>query len=373
MSAQKHRSSVLVGMSGGVDSSVAAALLVQRGYDVVGGFIKNWSDSKDLMTGECTWRGDRRDAMRVAAQLGIPLLTFDFEEQYRAKIVDELFRGYAAGETPNPDVLCNEVIKFGLFADEAKMLGMDFVATGHYARISRPIFPLNIRGTEGVTVRLLRGKDPDKDQSYFLYRVSQDVLRRTLFPIGGMRKSDVRKIATALKLPVADKPDSQGICFIGKLDMTEFLRKKIPPRPGEIVDEHGSVLGMHQGLDAYTIGQRHGIFVSKVGEPWYVADKHNASNQLVVVQGAENPLLFRPEAVVHDLHWICGEKPRLPFRASVQVRYRQDPIATNVIQGATDDEIILRFQKPMKAVAPGQSAVLYRGDACVGGGVIISG
>lgn len=365
------RGKVLVGMSGGVDSSVTASLLVKRGYEVIGGFIKNWSDSKDLQTGECTWRGERRDAMRVAAQLGIPLLTFDFEKQYREKIVDELFRGYEAGETPNPDVLCNEVIKFGLFADEAKRLGMDFVATGHYARIGRPFFsflasPFTKGGPRGL-VRLLRGKDPDKDQSYFLHRVSQEVLRRTLFPIGEFKKSEVRKIAEELKLPVADKPDSQGICFIGKLDMTEFLRKKIPSKPGEIVDEKGNVLGQHRGLDEYTIGQRHGILISKGGEPWYVADKDLSANRLIVVQGAEHPRLFRSEAVLHDLHWTRGTAPTFPFRCEVQVRYRQEPVQ------ATFDGSKLTFDHPVKAIAPGQSAVLYRGDECVGGGVIKSG
>jgi len=351
------RGKVLVGMSGGVDSSVAAALLVKQGYTVVGGFIKNWSDSKDLQTGECAWRGERRDAMRVAAQLGIPLLTFDFEEQYRKKIVDELFRGYEAGETPNPDVLCNEVIKFGLFADEAWRLGMDVVATGHYARIHRTIFG---------TARLLRGTDPDKDQSYFLHRVSQEVLRRTLFPIGGLKKSAVRMIAEDLNLPVADKPDSQGICFIGKLDMTEFLRKKIPSKPGEIVDASGSVLGHHHGLDAYTIGQRHGIFVSKAGDAWYVAEKDMAANRLIVVQGAEHPMLFRSEATIQDLHWTRGVVPKLPLSCAVQVRYRQEPV------NAIFDGSKLRFSHPVKAVAPGQSAVLYRGNECVGGGVIKS-
>lgn len=357
------RGKVLVGMSGGVDSSVAAALLIKDGYQVVGGFIKNWSDSTNLQTGECSWRGERRDAIRVAAQLGIPLLTFDFEEQYRSKIVDDLFRGYAAGETPNPDVLCNEVIKFGLFADEAQRLGMDFVATGHYARVQKGLFT--------KSVRLLRGKDSDKDQSYFLYRISQRVLRRTLFPIGGLKKSRVRDIASTMKLAVAEKPDSQGICFIGKLDMTEFLRKKIPSKPGEIVDEQGSILGQHQGLDAYTIGQRHGILVSKGGGAWYVAEKDLITNRLLIVQGAEHHRLFRPDALIHDLHWTRGTKPKSPFRCEVQVRYRQKTVRATA-ERLTADDWRLVFDHPVKAVAPGQSAVLYRGNECVGGGVIKS-
>jgi tRNA-specific 2-thiouridylase len=351
---------VLVGMSGGVDSSVTAALLVREGYKVIGGFIKNWSDSKELWTGECAWRGERRDAMRVAARLGIPLLTFDFEEKYREKVVGELFRGYAAGETPNPDVLCNEAIKFGLFFDEAMKLGADYVATGHYARIDR---------TQKEGVRLLRGLDPNKDQSYFLYRVPQAVLQKTLLPIGHLHKPDVRAIATELHLPVAEKPDSQGICFIGKLDMQEFLRKKIPSKPGDIVDEKGNVLGQHQGLDSYTIGQRQGIMVSKGEQAWYVAKKDIATNQLVIVQGAEHPLLFQTQATVHDMHWTRGVVPTEQFECDVQVRYRQQPISCQA-KPMPDGTLSLYFIQPVKAVAPGQSAVLYAGEECLGGGVI---
>ncbi|MBU2509577.1 tRNA 2-thiouridine(34) synthase MnmA, partial [Patescibacteria group bacterium] len=207
-----EKKSVLVGMSGGVDSSVSAALLKERGFRVVGGFIKNWSDTKDVWTGECDWYGERRDAMRVAAKLGIPLLTFDFEEQYRDKVVKELFAGYEAGETPNPDVLCNEAIKFGLFLDEARRLGFDYIATGHYAQV--------VSDEDGVA-HLMRGADSDKDQSYFLYRVPQKALQQSIFPIGDLTKDEVRKIAQKLEHPVAEKPDSQGICFIGKLDMGE--------------------------------------------------------------------------------------------------------------------------------------------------------
>lgn len=349
--------SVLVGMSGGVDSSVTAALLQRQGFRVVGGFIKNWSDTKDIQTGECAWRGERRDAMRVAARLGIPLLTFDFEDAYRERVVGELFRGYEAGETPNPDVLCNEAIKFGLFLEEANRLGMDFVATGHYARIQRD--------AEGVA-HLLRGMDPDKDQSYFLYRVPQSALRRALFPVGNLRKPEVRKIAEELGLPVAQKPDSQGICFIGKLDMVEFLRKKIPSKPGEIVDDRGRALGQHTGLDAYTIGQRERIQVSVGGEPWFVAAKDYAKNQLIIVQGADHPLLYRRFAKLHDLHWTRGNPPETPLMCEVQVRYRQAPV-----QATIDDQFCVVFDQPVKAVSPGQSAVLYQGDECIGGGVIL--
>lgn len=373
-------------MSGGVDSSVSAALLLREGYDVVGGFIKNWSDSKDIWTGECEWRGERRDAMRVAAKLGIPLLTFDFEEQYRRAVVDELFRGYAAGETPNPDVLCNEFIKFGLFFEEADRLGFDFVATGHYARLvphpislrsniarhlkklANPFRAAEIGRGTSAAAQLLRGSDPDKDQSYFLYRVPQNVLRRTIFPIGHLRKSEVRDLAREFNLQVAEKPDSQGICFIGKLDMVEFLRKKIPSKPGEITDENGNVLGMHSGLDGYTIGQRERIPVSSGGEPWFVADKDIASNRLIVVQGADHPRLYRDRAIIRDLHWTRGEAPTFPVECEVQVRYRQEPVKANVVRRASC--VAITFDNPVKAVAPGQSAVFYQGEECLGGGVI---
>jgi tRNA-specific 2-thiouridylase len=358
MSDQKP--SVLVGMSGGVDSSVTAALLVKEGYRVAGGFIKNWSDSKDLWTGECQWRGERRDAMRVAAKLGIPLLTFDFEQAYRERVVGDLFRGYEAGETPNPDDLCNEVTKYGLFFEEAVRLGFDYIAMGHYARVEHG-------ETES---HLLRGVDPEKDQSYFLYRVPQNVLRRTMLPIGGLKKTEVREIARQMELPVAEKPDSQGICFIGKLDMAEFLRKKIPSKPGEIVDPEGKVLGQHDGLDQYTIGQRQGIKVSEGGHAWYVAQKDDVTNRLVVVPSDDHPLLYKKEAKLHDLHWTRGAASTGETRVAVQVRYRQEPVMATMSLSRDEQTAMLVFDQPVKAVAPGQSAVFYDGEECLGGGVL---
>ncbi|MFA5936204.1 MAG: tRNA 2-thiouridine(34) synthase MnmA [Patescibacteria group bacterium] len=355
----EQKKKVLVGMSGGVDSSVSAALLIEQGYDVTGGFIKNWSDSKDLWTGECQWRGERRDALRVAAKLGIPLLTFDFESAYRERVVNDLFRGYEAGETPNPDVLCNEAIKFGLFFEEAMRLGFDYIAMGHYARVER----------DGNSAKLLRGLDSDKDQSYFLYRVSQNVLRRTLLPIGEFKKADVREKARAFDLPVADKPDSQGICFIGKLDMAEFLRKKIPSKPGEIVDPEGNVLGQHEGLDAYTIGQRQGIKISEGGHAWYVAKKDLDANRLVIVPNDEHPLLYASELTLHDLHWTRGEALSVPFDLEVQARYRQVPVKAT-LERFEDGIVYLQLKEPIKAAAAGQSAVLYLGEECLGGGII---
>ncbi len=351
---------VLIGMSGGVDSSVAAALLQKRGFDVTGGFIKNWSDTKDLWTGECQWRADRRDAMRVAATLGISLLTFDFEDTYRKKVLDEFFEQYKSGETPNPDVLCNEVIKFGLFLEEAKKLGFDYVATGHYARVKH--------GRDGVS-RLMRGVDENKDQSYFLYRVSQEALRMTLFPLGELKKSEVRKKAKAHGLATAEKEESQGICFVGEVPMASFLRKKIKAKPGDIVTPEREVLGQHKGLDLYTIGQRQGLDVSTGGKAWYVASKDMKKNRLTVVPDKNHPLLFSKSAVLHDLHWTQGRPPSFPVRVSVQVRYRQEPVRATLAQ-QKDGKIELAFKEPVRAVAPGQSAVIYKGKECLGGGII---
>ncbi len=356
------QSSVLIGMSGGVDSSVSAALLQQQGFRVVGGFIKNWSDSKDVWTGECQWRGERRDAMRVAAQLGIPLLTFDFEVSYRERVVKELFQGYEAGETPNPDVLCNEAIKFGLFLEEARRLKFDYIAMGHYARVTRD---------EQGTAHLLRGCDPEKDQSYFLYRVPQAALRQTLFPIGHLTKPEVRALAARLNLPVAAKPDSQGICFIGKLDIGEFLRKKIPARLGEIIDPNGTVLGEHVGLDQYTIGQRHGVQIDEGGHAWYVAQKDLVGNRLIIVPSADHPLLYSSTATVRDLHWTQGTLPILPYTVDVQVRYRQMAVRAQMTKGVEPNTVQLQFDHPVKAIAAGQSAVFYQQDDCLGGGILL--
>jgi tRNA-specific 2-thiouridylase len=358
---------VLVGMSGGVDSSVSAALLVEHGCIVEGGFIKNWSDSVDLWTGECQWRGERRDAIRVAAKLGIPLHTFDFEETYRERVINRMFAEYADGITPNPDVLCNEEIKFGLFFEKAKELGFDYIATGHYARLSED--------AEG-TVHLLKGADENKDQTYFLHRVSQEALKQSAFPIGHLQKSEVRELATKYALPTAQKPDSQGICFVGKIDFHEFLRKKNEAHPGAIVDKDGKKLGEHDGLDAYTIGQRHGLFVTKESKSWYVAKKNLAKNELIVVNDREDPLMYSSAALLRNVHWIPS--PFFPkegagddsarMEATCAIRYRQTPMACTIEK---DGEYWrLRFAEPVWALAPGQSAVLYAGDECLGGGFL---
>ncbi len=344
-------------MSGGVDSSVAAALLVKTGYRVIGGFIKNWSDTKDIWSGECRWKGDRRDAIRVAAKLDIPLLTFDFEEAYRKHVIDPMFRAYQKGSTPNPDVLCNQEIKFGLFFHEARRLKIDYIATGHYARV---------RTDRDGIAHLLRGRDPDKDQSYFLHRVQQKALARTLFPVGALKKPDVRKIARSLGLATAEKKESMGICFIGKQDMKDFLRTRIPSRPGSVTDPNGLVIGAHDGLDGVTIGQRHG-FQAK-GGPWYAAAKDPVSNCLVVVPNREHPLLYVRNARIGDPHWVTGRAPASDRGISCAVRYRQKDVPVTIDLRAKKMDI--QFQKPVFAVAPGQSAVFYKGQECLGGGII---
>lgn len=366
-------------MSGGVDSSLSAALLVQEGYEVVGGFIKNWSDTKDLWTGECQWRGERRDALRVAAKLGIPLLTFDFEKEYRARVLDSMFKAYEEGYTPNPDVLCNQEIKFGLFYEAAMQQGFDGIAMGHYARVTHHVSRNTQHGEREVQTspsELLKGVDPDKDQSYFLHRVSQEALSKSFFPVGGLLKSEVRKLAEKLALPTATKPDSQGICFVGKLDFHEFLRKRIPSSPGDIVGPDGEVLGRHDGLDAYTIGQRQGLLVSKGQHPWYVAGKNKDKNQLIIVPEREHPLMFTGHATIRHAHWISGETNKViddmhPLLVDVMIRYRQTPVHATVVGGP--DAYQIRFDEPVWALAPGQSAVFYQGDVCLGGGILEEG
>lgn len=346
-------------MSGGVDSSVAASMLLEQGYDVVGGFMKNWSESKDPRTGECAWKEERRDAMRVASQLGIHFETFDFEKEYDERVVNYLYREYAAGRTPNPDVLCNREVKFDLFLRAALSMGADFIATGHYARVAKK---------DDESFALLAGLDRSKDQSYFVHSLGQEQLKHVLFPIGHLDKLDVRAYARDKGLETADKKDSQGICFIGKVEMREFLKRELAPKPGKIVTVEGKELGVHGDAQAFTIGQRHGLGVGG-GEALYVVSTDVKIGTVVVAEGANHPALFKSVLTAEEWHWVSGHPPNLPFVARARVRYRQ-PLQACSVKIDNHGLIGISFEKPQRAVTPGQFAVLYDGDEVLGGGVI---
>ena len=358
---------IVVAMSGGVDSSVAAAILVRQGHEVVGAFMKNWTDTKDVQ-GVCDWKNDKRDAERVAAKLGIPLVVMDFQKEYRNGVVDYMFREYRAGRTPNPDVVCNTTVKFGPFLTAAKKLGADKIATGHYARVSLRVprsGAKQSRQLKGV-YHLMRAKDENKDQTYFLHQLSQAQLAHTLFPIGDYTKPQVRALARKFGLPTAERAESMGVCFIGEINMKDFLKQKIKPKPGKIITTSGEIVGEHEGLVYYTIGQRHGFAQRGGGKPLYVVAKDFKKNELLV--GPENDLrLFTQEITVEDVHWIAGEVPSV-IAMTARFRHRQELQPCEIKNGKSKTIIICA--EPQKAITPGQFAVLYRGDECLGGGVI---
>lgn len=356
-------------MSGGVDSSVTAALLKEQGYDVTGVFMKNWSDSsfyKD--TTMCPWVTDQEDARKVAALLEIPFYTFDFEAQYREKVVEYMVEGYKAGITPNPDVMCNKEIKFGIFFDKATELGADMIATGHYARITES-GKWNVEsGKEphSTLYSLLSGKDTNKDQSYFLYLLTQKQLSRTLFPLGEYTKPQVRELAKKHALPTAEKKDSQGVCFVGELDVFEFLKSRIPVHKGKIITTGGKEVGEHQGIEFYTIGQRHGIGSPGGGTPYYVTGKDAVKNILFVGEGAEDKELYAKTLRAVQSHWITDIKPE---KCRARIRYRQ-PLQECEVAYESDGTLVVTFAQTQRAVTPGQSIVFYDGDAVMGGAVI---
>jgi tRNA-specific 2-thiouridylase len=355
---------VLLGMSGGVDSSVSAVLLQEQGYDVIGGFMKNWSDGDDHQ--ECGWRTERRDALRVASQLNIPFYTFDFEKEYRRLVYEYMINEYRRGRTPNPDVLCNKYMKFDLFLRMADTLGCDMIATGHYARAQRD--------DKGV-LHLLAGRDPNKDQSYFLCQLQQSQLVRALFPVGDLLKSEVREIATQHNLPVADKKDSQGICFVGKVDMEDFLAARIPPHTGNIVDTEGNILGTHHGFEFYTIGQRDGLGVGGSKVPLYVVERRAETNEVVVARGDDHPALYRAEVTVRDVTETIPSNllSHLTGRITARIRYRQ-PLSECTIKSLhPDGSLHVVFDAPQRAVAPGQFIAFYVEDELIGSGVICDG
>lgn len=369
---------VYVGMSGGVDSSVTAALLKEQGYQVTGVYMKNWT--QDLPGFVCPWADDLADAKRVAVQLDIPFKVFDFQKEYKQQVVDYMIGEYQAGHTPNPDIMCNQEIKFDLFLKTALADGADMIATGHYARVGRsdafsaPSSPSpktveGQRGTERRQSSLLVGLDKNKDQSYFLYRVTSDALSKTLLPVGELTKPEVREQARKLGLATAEKKDSQGICFVGKIGIKEFLQNYVEAEPGDIIDKKtGAVIGQHDGAVFYTIGQRHGLHVGG-GLPYYVVGKDMDKNLVYVTTDLNDENLWRDQLNLTQLHWI-NEPPIAERTYQVRTRYRA-PLVDCHITRLEGNEMELTLDEPERALTAGQSAVLYDGDRVVGGGIVV--
>ncbi len=365
----KSKPKILLAMSGGVDSSVAALILKKQGYEIVGAFMKNWSDTKNKMTGECSWREERQYAIKIAAQLDIPLITLDFERQYKTQVVDEMFKLYKKGITPNPDVDCNNKIKFPLLWKEAKRLGCDYIATGHYVRIKDK-------------KELHRAKDENKDQSYFLYRLTEFDLSHTLFPIGNYTKKQIRLVAEKSHFPNANKKSTVGICFIGKINLKEFLQKKIKPKKGNILSPQGKVIGTHDGIYYYTVGQRigpkFGIDIDKGlhdSDPrhmskWYVAVKNLKANTITIAPEG-HPLLYRKDIIMKDKHFI-NKEPSKTKSHKVFSRIRQvgELLPSTLKYNVKAKHWQVTLNKSITGVSEGQAIVLYQKTKCIGGGVI---
>ena len=385
----KQKKRVLMALSGGIDSAVSAYKLIKAGFDVEAVFMKNWSQTAGLKISECPWLVDRQDALRVAAHLGIPMHTVNYEKEYKATVMDYFFKEYKAGRTPNPDVMCNKEIKFKVLYNWAMSQGFDYVATGHYAQVKKikirqgsgNLFnrekskSLSSTGSDSdYEYQLIRSADEFKDQTYFIYNIKQSQLPHILFPIGSMKKSAVRAMAKKLKLPNANKKESMGLCFVGKIRLKDFLDQKLKPRSGPIITIDKKVVGEHQGLAYYTVGQRQGIRVGADG-PWYVVSKNLKTNTLVVTNNPNDKALQVKEIEIHSVNWIT--KPDGFFsspKKGVQLygRYRhQGSLEKLFITESRKGYYKIVFDKPQKAVASGQSLVLYKGKTCLGGGVIV--
>ena len=353
---------VVVGMSGGVDSSVAALLLKEQGYDVIGLFMKNWDDTDE--NGHCTATEDFNDVALVAEKIGIPYYSVNFEKEYWDRVFEYFLAEYRAGRTPNPDVMCNKEVKFKAFLDYAMELGADYIAMGHYAQVERD--------EQGV-VHLLRGKDDNKDQTYFLSQLSQTQLQKAMFPLGHLEKSEVRKIATEANLATAKKKDSTGICFIGERNFNEFLSEYLPNIPGKMRTLEGEIKGSHMGLMYYTIGQRHGLGIgggSESNEPWFVVGKDLKTNTLYVGQGYHHPNLYADALKASSIHFTTEGEHEKSFECTAKFRYRQKDVKVRVELSEDESEAWVYFDEPARAITPGQAVVFYKDEECLGGGII---
>ncbi len=352
-----NKQTVVIGMSGGVDSSVSALLLKQQGYRVIGLFMKNWEEQDEK--GVCRASPDREDVHKVCEQIDIPYYTVNFTQQYWDQVFTQFIKDYSQGLTPNPDVLCNREIKFKVFLEKALELGADFLATGHYCQNTL------VHGQPA----LLKGADDNKDQTYFLYTINRDILKKVLFPVGGMEKGEVRRLARDFQLATSDKKESMGICFIGKRDFRSFLSHYIAIQPGNFETLKGKIVGKHAGVAYYTLGQRKGLGIGGAGEAWFVVGKDVERRIIFVEQGADHPALYCDELVADQLTWITGCPPSVPFACQSKVRYRQvdQPCVIQQIEG---EMAFITFSIPQRAVTPGQSIVFYDGSICLGGGII---
>jgi tRNA-specific 2-thiouridylase len=352
----KQKKKVLVALSGGIDSAVSAALLLEKGFEVEAAFMKNWSSTTGLLKSECPWLEDRREALKVAAHLGIVLHTFDFEKEYEKRVLKYFFEEYKSGRTPNPDVMCNKEIKFKLLYEKAIAMGFDFLATGHYAQIN----------SDKNGLHLVRSKDEFKDQTYFIYNIRTEQLPHILFPVGGFIKKDIRKLAHKYKLPNADRKESMGLCFVGKIQLDRFLAQKIKPKEGNILDLQGKVLGKHKGAAFYTIGQRQGLGLS--GGPYFIVSKDIKKNTLTVTTDANAKEFITKEIQISAVNWI--REPKFPAKLKGRFRHQQELQELGIGKPVKGVYKVI-FRKNQKAIASGQSLVLYTGKECLGGGVIV--